>query len=198
MSIDEPHLIQRLQAGDKRAFKELVEKTQDNIYNTCFSFVKNKQDAEDIAQQVYIEVLRNVQKFRGDAKLSTWMYRIAVNRSLNLLHSQKRHQKVQSLDEMMASEHIRELPVIEESTDEHEEQNKRKMAVLEMAIQDLPENQRIALNLNKFENLPYQEVAEIMGISLSAVTALINRAKVNLQKKVKILYKKNEMDAQGF
>lgn len=194
MSIDEPLLIQALQSGDKRAFKELVEKTQDHIYNTCFSFVKNKEDAEDIAQQVYIEVLNNIKNFRGDAKLSTWMYRIAVNRSLNVLNAKKKHHKVQSLDEMMASEHIHELPAIEESDNEFEDEYKRKMAILELAIQELPENQKIAINLNKFEQLPYQEVADIMGMSLSAVTALINRAKISLQKKVKILYIKYEIN----
>ena len=197
MSIDEPLLIQALQSGDKRAFKELVKKTQDNIYNTAFSFLKNKEDAEDIAQQVYIEVLRNINNFRGDAKLSTWMYRITVNRSLNLLQSKKRHHKVQSLDEMMASEHIRELPAIEESSDQEEIEYKQKIAVLQIAIEELPENQKIAINLNKFEQLPYQEVADIMGMSLSAVTALINRAKINLQKKVKKLYQKNEINTQG-
>lgn len=198
MTIDEPHLIKRLKAGDKRAFKELVEKTQDHIYNTAFSFLKNKEDAEDIAQQVYIEVLKNIHKFRGDSKLSTWMYRIAVNRSLNLLKSKKKHQGVQSLDEMMASEHIRELPAIEQSSDQEENDYKQKMAILHLAIEQLPENQKIAINLNKFEQLPYQEVAEIMGMSLSAVTALINRAKVNLQKKVTLIFKNVKNYPQGF
>lgn len=192
MTFDEPKLLKELRSGDRRAFRKLVEKTQDNVYNTCFSFVKNKQDAEDIAQQVYIEVHKNISKFREDAKLSTWMYRIAVNRSLNHIKSKKRHQQVHSLDEMMASEHIRELPAVDNSTDDNEFEYKRKIAILQMAIETLPENQKIAVNLNKFEHLPYQEVAEIMGMSLSAVSALLNRAKISLQKKVKLLYEKHE------
>lgn len=198
MSFDELKMIQSLKSGDKRAFRELVEATQDHIYNTSFSFVKNKEDAEDIAQQVYMEVLKNIHKFREDAKLSTWMYRIAVNCSLNLIKSKKRHERVQSLDEMMVSTHAQDIPAYEESSDQEELLYRRRMAILQLAIQYLPENQRIAINLNKFETLSYEEVAEIMGLSISAVSALINRGKVNLKKKVSILYKKYEKKEQGF
>jgi len=198
MSFDEPKIIKQLQSGDKRAFRELVEATQDHVYNTCFSFVKNKEDAEDIAQQVFIEVLRNVHKFRGDAKLSTWMYRIAVNRSLNHLKSVKRHHKVQSLDEMVENKRMKDIPSTEDNLQDPEDEHTQRLEVLQKTIESLPENQKIAITLNNFENLSYQEVADVIGISLSAVTALINRAKVNLRKKIIEHYKKIEKDPQGF
>lgn len=198
MSFDEPKIIKQLQSGDKRAFRELVEATQDHVYNTCFSFVKNKEDAEDIAQQVFIEVLRNVHKFRGDAKLSTWMYRIAVNRSLNHLKSVKRHHKVQSLDEMVENKRMKDFPSTEDNLQNSEDEHTQRLEVLQRTIESLPENQKIAITLNNFEKLSYQEVADVMGISLSAVTALINRAKVNLRKKIIEHYKKIEKDPQGF
>jgi RNA polymerase sigma-70 factor (ECF subfamily) len=84
-------IIELLKQGSEQAFKKLVETHQKLVVNTCFGMVHNREDAEDIAQDVFIEVYRNIQKFRADSKLSTWLYRIAVNRSLNHIRVQQCH-----------------------------------------------------------------------------------------------------------
>jgi RNA polymerase sigma-70 factor (ECF subfamily) len=88
--MSETEIIKRLQQGDEQAFRQLVENYQKQVVNTCYGLVHSTEDAEDIAQDVFIEVFRSIQNFRADAKLSTWIYRISVNRSLNFIRDNKR------------------------------------------------------------------------------------------------------------
>ena len=92
--MDEKTLIPKLLDGDHQAFRMLVDAFQEKVLNTCYGFVNNKQEAEDLTQEVFIEVFRSIGKFRGDAKLSTWIYRIAVSKSLEEIRKRKR-QKTQ-------------------------------------------------------------------------------------------------------
>ena len=182
-------LAEKLKSGSEEAFRRLVEENQDRIVNTCFGFVENRQDAEDIAQTVFIQAYKSIHKFRGDSTISTWLYRIAVNYSLNFIKSKKRRQIFQSIENTFVGNKVKEYPDrIDTDSIEKEEQLK----LLQSFLKELPENQKIAITLNKYEELSYQEVADIMGISLSAVTALINRGKNNLRKKVEKFYKKNQ------
>ena len=96
--MSEAEIIQKLQEGDEQVFRRLVEKYRQLIVNTCFGLVHNSEDAEDIAQDVFIEVFRSVHKFRADSKLSTWLYRIAVNRSLNFIRDNKRRKLLCQLE----------------------------------------------------------------------------------------------------
>ncbi len=95
--MSEIEIIQKLQQGNEQAFREMVENYQKMVVNTCFGMVHNTEDAEDIAQEVFIEVFRSIQNFRADAKFSTWLYRIAVNRSLNFIRDNKKKQMVSDL-----------------------------------------------------------------------------------------------------
>ena len=183
------NFIKQLQAGEPAAFRRLVEKNQDRIVNTCFGFLQNQQDAEDIAQNVFIEAYQSINKFRGESKISTWLYRIAVNKSLNYIKIQKRRRVIQSLEAIVMDHREKEIPAVTDTPESGLEKTER-LALLRKAMQSLPNNQKIAITLNKYEELSYQEVANIMGLSLSAVTALINRGKVNLQKKISNFYKK--------
>jgi RNA polymerase sigma factor (sigma-70 family) len=87
--LNEQELIDGLRRGDEMAFKELVTVYQDRIYNTCIGIVQNAEDAEDVTQEVFIQVYRSIDNFKGESKLSTWLYRIATTRSLDLLRSRK-------------------------------------------------------------------------------------------------------------
>jgi RNA polymerase sigma-70 factor, ECF subfamily len=175
--------IQSIKNNEAESFRTLVAHYQDMIVNTCYGFVKNHMDAEDLAQEVFIEVYRSVDKFREDSKLSTWLYRIAVNKSIDFLRKQKRKSWLGSIQSMFGGE--KKAVVVK---DKHQlnpqqtlEQNERKL-VLEAAIDKLAENQRIAFILHKYEDLNYKEVAEIMDLSLSSVESLMHRAKKNLQR----------------
>jgi RNA polymerase sigma-70 factor (ECF subfamily) len=189
--MDEEQLIQTIQTGDERAFKQLVEKYQLLVVNTCKSFVHNMHDAEDISQDVFIEVFNSAHKFRGESKLSTWIYRITVNKSLNFIRDHKKQSLFQSIGNTLFGT-SRSLDLRSNSyadrPDLQAENNERK-ANLYQAIDALPERQRIAFNLNKFEDLSYREIAEVMQLSVSSVESLMHRAKLNLQKSLYACYK---------
>ena len=187
--MSETDLIQGIQQGDRLAFRTMVETYQQMVVNTCLGIVHNQADAEDIAQDVFLEVFRNSGQFRGDAKLSTWLYRIAVNRSLNHIRNNRRKKFWQSLEETFeggrnASNEISDYRTDQAITDE------QRRGLLHQAIDKLPEKQRVAFTLNKYEDLSYQKIAEIMDISLSSVESLIHRAKKNLQDQLYECYKK--------
>ena len=189
--MSEAEIIKKLQEGDENAFRQLVEKYQQLVVNTCFGLVHNTEDAEDIAQDVFIEVFRSVHKFRADSKISTWLYRIAVNRSLNFIRDNKRRKWFRSVDETNASDSKDAYKISEETgSPDSDLENSQRTALLHEAIDSLPNNQRVAFTLNKYEDLSYKEISEVMQVSLSSVESLIHRAKKNLQKKLYACYKK--------
>ena len=186
-------LIEQILSGNQTAFRQMVNQYQVLVFNTCLGFVGNRQSAEDLSQDVFIEIYRSVHKFRGDAKLSTWLYRISVNKSLNYIRDHKKHHIVRSLERFFYGEKEERLEVedyIFGSADAPMEQQQHAQELHE-AIQKLPENQQIAFNLNKFEDLPYKQIAEVMAVSLSTVESLIHRAKKNLQKNLADYYREN-------
>jgi RNA polymerase sigma-70 factor, ECF subfamily len=185
----ETEIIQKLQQGNEPAFKMLVETYQKLVVNTCFGLLQNTEDAEDIAQEVFIEVFRSIQNFRADAKLSTWLYRIAVNRSLNHIRDNKRRKWFQSFDDVVKEKNL-QLNQYASENPGTELENMQRANILHEAIGSLPENQKTAFTLNKYEDLSYKEIAEIMDISVSSVESLIHRAKTGLQKKLYTCYKK--------
>ena len=187
----EPDLVEGIKKKDAAAFRMLVDRYQEIVLNTCNGFVHNSDDAKDLTQEVFLKVYDSIHKFRGEAKLSTWIYRISVNKSLNFIRANKKTRKNIDLDSIPFSNHS-ELSVNHES-DENDaslDQIKRSR-ILYSAINNLSKNQRIAFSLNKLDEISYNEIAEIMNISLPAVESLIHRAKLNLQKKLIGYYKKN-------
>ncbi len=188
----ETEIIENLKQGDENAFRQLVEKYQQMVVNTCYGLVHNMEDAEDIAQEVFIEVHRSIHKFRADSRLSTWLYRIAVNRSLNHIRDNKRRKWFQSADDSSESAKNQIYNQMANTNDapESEMEKNQRAAILHEAIDSLAKNQRVAFTLNKYEDMSYKEIAEVMEISLSSVESLIHRAKKNLQKKLFACYQK--------
>lgn len=191
----ETEIIQKLQQGNEQAFKQLVENYQKLVVNTCFGMVHNTEDAEDIAQEVFIEVFRSIQNFRADSKISTWLYRIAVNRSLNFIRDNKRKKWVHSIEDLVKgiSRQVGEIQNINNETPVSELENSQRAKILHAAIDSLPENQKTAFTLNKYEDLSYKEISEVMNLSVSSVESLIHRAKIKLQEKLYLCYKKKCM-----
>jgi RNA polymerase sigma-70 factor (ECF subfamily) len=190
--MEESQLINRIQEGDQKAFRLLVEKHQEMVVNTCFSIVHSRADAEDIAQDVFLEVFRTSGNFRGDSKLSTWLYRIATNRSLNFIRNKKRKGFFETFEDAFSSGRNRDNEISGNHADQPDQNitGQQRKDMLHHAIDKLPEKQRVAFTLNKYEELPYLQIAEIMEISLSSVESLIHRAKKNLQKQLYECYKK--------
>ncbi len=176
--------IQSLQQGDPRAFRELVETWQNMVYNTVLSIVQDAHEAEDVSQEVFLQVYQSVRHFRGDAKLSTWIYRVAVTKALDAERKKKSKKRIANLRSWMGMEDkTDELPHFEHPGIALEK--KEKAAILFVAMKQLPENQRIAFTLVKAEGLAYDEVAAIMNITVKAVESLMHRAKENLRKLLK-------------
>ena len=170
-------LIKQVALGNENAFGQLVKKYQHAVFNTIYRYIGNYEDVEDVAQEVFIKVWQNAQKFKGESKFSTWLYRITVNQCLNYKTKHKR--RPISLDEMTEKEQIPDSLIVEV---DHEK--RKKAEFVRKAINELPERQRIALVLSKYEEKSYKEIAKIMGVSLSAVESLIFRAKQRLKKKL--------------
>lgn len=176
-------LIERLKQGDESAFRTLVDQYQDLVYNTALGIVQNQSDAEDVAQEVFIQVFRSIGSFKSEAKLSTWIYRITTTRSLDLLRAKKSKKRFGLLKRLWETEE--ESPVENISDFNHPGvslERKEEAAQLMAAITQLPENQKVAFILHKLEGLSYLEIAEIMGNTLPAVESLMHRARLNLRK----------------
>jgi RNA polymerase sigma-70 factor (ECF subfamily) len=143
------------------------------------------EDAEDLSQEVFLEILKSISRYKKNASLYTWIYRITVNKSLDHLRRQKKRNIFQTVGSFVrvSSDGIkRDDNKLAAMDTRHEDNENRK--ILDNAVNSLPENQKIAFILNKYEEMTYKEIAEIMDLSLSSVESLIHRAKLNLQKKL--------------
>ena len=180
--MNEYELIQDLRNGNEQAFKTLVETYQDMVFNTAIGIVQNAQDAEDVAQEVFIRIFRSINSFKGESKLSTWIYRITTSCALDLIRSRKSKKRFAFLQRLFGenNEPIYEVPDFNHPGVALDQ--KENAAKLFKAIDQLPENQKVAFTLHKLEDLSYQEISEVMQTSVSAVESLMHRAKQNLKK----------------
>jgi RNA polymerase sigma-70 factor (ECF subfamily) len=184
-------LVDFIRSGNAEAFRRLVELYQDKVIRTCMGFVHSYPDAEDIAQDVFVEIYLSISKFRGDSELSTWIYRIAVNKSLNFLRSASRR-KILSLYESFTGDQeqlVHEIPSGNEYYPDEELLKSEKTRAINQAISKLPSNQKTAFILSKYDGLSNQEIAKVMNISVSSVESVIFRAKQNLRKQLFKFYK---------
>ncbi len=187
--MDEQELILLLKQKDRTAFKWLVDRWQSMVYNTALGMLQNEQDAEDTAQDVFIQVFESIGSFRGQSKLSTWIYRITVAKALDAIRRKKRKKRFAFLQSLYndRDELIHDPPDFVHPGVRAERKEDAKM--LFKAIEELPDKQKAAFILNKVEMLSYQEVAEIMQISTNAVDSLLQRAKRRLRQKLTIMMK---------
>ncbi len=180
----EQDLVFSLRQGEESAFRELVIQFQDKVFNTALGLLQHHTVAEDIAQEVFIQVFRSIQHFKSESLLSTWIYRITVTKSLDHLRSKKRKKRFGFLSNLWGDDN---KPVYEPEDFNHPgvlQENKEDAAILFKMIATLPENQRTAFILNKVEELSYREIAAILNTTEPAVDSLLQRAKQNLRKKL--------------
>ncbi|MBK6346026.1 MAG: sigma-70 family RNA polymerase sigma factor [Bacteroidales bacterium] len=188
--MSDQELLDGLAKGDPLAGRQFADIYQVKVYNICYSFLLNVHDSEDLTQEVFIEAIRNAGKFRGDSKLGTWLYRIAVNRSLNHIRDNKKRKFWKDIDELFSFDRIPDHSGVREPESNNNllEQKEQRNLIGE-AIASLPEKQRIAFTLNKLEDMTYAEVAEVMQTTISSVESLIHRARTGLQLKLKHYFK---------
>jgi RNA polymerase sigma factor (sigma-70 family) len=188
LNLDDQLLIEKLKQGDHGAFSEIVETRKGMVYNTVLGLLQNPEDAEDVTQEVFIKVFESVRQFKGESAFSTWLYRIAVTTALEFLRKKKRKKRFAFITSLFGEG---DTPVTDPPDFVHpgvlldQRENAR---VLFKAIQKLPQNQRIAFSLHKVEGLSYQEVADVMETTVSAVESLIHRARQNLRKSLENFY----------
>lgn len=178
-------LVIQFQHGEKQAFDELVRRYQDKVLNTCFRFIGREDDARDAVQDIFIKVYHALDSFKPKATFSTWLYRIAVNHSLNVVRSQKRRSWLKSFS--MTGQDQNEIGLVADpSKNPHKklEQDERA-ALVQQALEKLNEEQRVAVILHRFEGLSYKEIAEVMHTSVSSVESRLFRARQNLAKLLK-------------
>jgi RNA polymerase sigma-70 factor (ECF subfamily) len=172
-NMDERELISRFKQGDRSAFRQLVERYQDPVINIGYRFLRNKEEAEEAAQEVFLKVFLSTYSYQHNTKFSTWLYRITVNYCINKLREKRK----------LPSSHLdKDLPApVESQPDRLLEQENLNRSVRE-AIDSLPEQQRAAILLNQYGEFSYQEMAQMLDCSISAVESRLFRAKENLRK----------------
>ena len=192
--INQEEFIENLRSGNQAAFSLLIDDYQQKVFHTCISFVPNKEDAEDIAQEVFLEVYKSIGKFKGNSKLSTWIYKICTNKCLEFIRKKNAKKRLVFMQRILGTE----IPLDKTNffTEfnhpgillEHKEQSE----TIYLAINTLPESQKTVFTLAKLDGKTYQEIAEITGKSMSSVESIMFRAKKNLQKKLANFYKNKE------
>ena len=166
-------LISRARGGDREAFGALVEQYRDNVYRLAYRMCGNAYDADEAAQEAFVAAWRALPNFRGDAKFSTWLYRLTTNAAIDVMRREKRHQTVGD-GEMM------ELADDADSPQETVERTEQQEAV-QKALATLSEEYREVLLLRYMEELDYAEIAEVLQLPSGTVKSRINRAKAALK-----------------
>jgi len=157
----------------------LYEKYARQVYNLALQYVLNVNDAEEITQDVFLAAHKSLDKFRDESNHGTWLYRITINKSLDFLKAKKRKKRF-----FWFTNELSENDTIEFNHPGVLIENQEETAFIFSCINELPDNQKTALILNKIEQLPIAEIAGIMELSAKAVESLIQRAKTNLSKKI--------------
>lgn len=176
----ESDIIQSIAEGNEEAFAMLYERYSERVYNTALSYTKNVEEAEEITQDVFVKIHKSAARFKGNSALNTWIYRIVVNTSLNYIKKKNRFTFFKNTFTPSRTVDFEHPGVLLE--------NKENAAVLYQAMDSLPTNQKTAFILSFMEDLPRQEVANIMDTTLKAVESLLQRAKKNMRSELEKIY----------
>lgn len=180
-------LMLRVKQGDAAAFTELVEKYKQPVTNLVARTLRDPVEAEDLAQNVFIQVFKSADRYRVSAKFSTWLFTIARNLCLNEIRRRSRH-PAESIDAIPSGETEQPARQFEDrahrSAPDQVLQGELEQKI-EAALADLPENQRTAILLCRQGELSYEEIADVLGCSISATKSLIHRGRETLKDKLK-------------
>ncbi|RZK88278.1 MAG: sigma-70 family RNA polymerase sigma factor, partial [Hymenobacter sp.] len=182
LSANDAELVAQLQQGSEVAFRTLVERYQNRVYQTALSLLRSPEEAEDVAQEVFVEVYQTIATFRGEAALSTWLYRLATSRALKYrrwANAKKRFAQFTTLlgfDNQVLHEppdHAHPQALLEGAQQLHQ---------LQQQIGRLPPQQQVAFTLRHEQELSYEEIAAVLGTTVGAVESLLFRARQTLRR----------------
>lgn len=175
-------LLHYIAAGDQAAFRQFYELFKGKVYNTCLSYLQDQADAEEITQDTFVEIYNSASNFQARSSVSTWVYRITINKCLDRLRYKNRRKRfafVSSLFNQTGGLQHDKPDFIHPGVLTEQREN---AVFLFKALKELPENQHTAFLLKHIEGLSQREIAQIMEISEKAVESLLSRAKYNLRK----------------
>lgn len=183
--LSEADLLDALRRGDRQAFAAVIDRCGDTVYHVAYRLLGSQEEAEDILQETFLQAFRHLKDFRGEARLCTWLYRIAYN--LALMRLRRKEPEMISIDQPILLENDEEIP--RELFDwcclpEEELLRAELRSVLDEAIRNLPASLRTVFLLRDVEGLSTEEVAEILGISTDAVKTRLHRARLQLRERL--------------
>jgi len=181
---DDRQLIALAADGDQQAFAQLVQRHQDKIFNLAFRYTRDRQDAEELTQEIFFKAWRHAGSFRGEAAFATWLYRLGINACLN--HRNKKKTRPDHLP--LSGEHAAEGALAGAELVAAERELR-----LKNAMDSLPARQRLALVLASFEEQSYEEIAVVMEVSVASVESLLFRARQNLAAILRPLKRNGEL-----
>lgn len=179
---EEQSLVRRSQQGDLAAYDELVRRYQERVYATIYHMTSNHEDANDLAQETFIKAFQAIKTFKGGSSFFTWVYRIAVNKTINFLKQRKNrtHMSLNDLD--FNAEHDPDLvALVSHKTPRREVSLAELQEKLNAAMQKLSESHRLVVTLHDVQGLPHDEIAEIMGCNIGTVRSRLFYARQQLQ-----------------
>ena len=183
-------LVSRVQRGEKAAFDQLVLKYQHKIIQLVNRYVKDPSEAQDVAQETFIKAYRALARFRGDSAFYTWLYRIAINTAKKYLVSRSRRSSDYEVDVQEAEQIDSSLKLKNLDTPEQLLSNDEIVKTIQAAIDELPEEMRIAIMLREFDGMSYEDIAMTMDCPVGTVRSRIFRAREAIDKKLKPLIDK--------
>ena len=182
--LEDHRLISSLQAGDESAYEQLIERFQSAVYNLAYRLLNDQADASDVAQEVFLKIFRNVGSFRGDSSLRTWVYRIAVNESHNRRRWLFRHRRGETaIEETFEDSETRTRPLMDSGETPFDfTMNREARVLLEEALATVNPVFRTALVLREIEDMSYEEIADILQVSIGTVKSRIVRGREALRR----------------
>jgi len=184
---NDKELVKKAQNGDKVAFDALVTKYQFKVVNLVTRFVKDVDEAQDVAQEAFIKAYRGLSNFRGDSAFYTWLYRIAINSAKNYIVSQSRKSPTYAVD-IDDAEHMETAAALKEiGTPEGKLLTSEIENTVYKAIKELPEDLKTAITLRELEGMTYEEIANVMECPIGTVRSRIFRARETIDKHLKPL-----------
>ena len=174
-------LVAQLQQGSEAAFRTLVERYQNRIYRTVLALLRSPEEAEDVAQEVFVEVYQTIGRFRGEADLTTWLYRLATSRALKNRRQARAKKRFAYLTSLLGFDN----QVLHEQADHAHPQaqleGRQQVDILRAHIARLPDQQQVAFTLRHEQELSYEEIAAVLNTTVSAVESLLFRARKTLR-----------------
>ena len=176
---DDAHLLRAYGEGDEEAFAQLFERHYDRVYRLAYRYAGSATDAEDLAQRVFLKVMQAASTFEPRARFTTWLFRVTANECLSYIRSRQRSLELTGVEgaaELQSSQTV----------DPAEEVLRDELArEVRAAVLTLPERQRLAVVLSRYEGLSYAQIADALGVSVQAVKSLVNRAHTALREKLR-------------